>query len=166
MKQELRALNFMKKHNYCTYKNFLCPFPQYAEPFFSICCIYAPCSRFTSEVFRMPKSWRTWIILHLTTWLPIWIPWEMKFWREISSKWSPYRKSLCRMPAQAFQSALSNAENGRQPSKGDKEPNVFHRYIYAVNMPVNVWRCPWQHRLLHRGPRKPHQLRELKPAEE
>lgn len=64
------------------------------------------------------------------------------------------------MPAPAFQSTLSNAENGRQPSRGDKEPNVFHRYIHTVHVPVNVWRCPWQHRLLHHGPKEAQVLLE------
>jgi hypothetical protein len=35
----------------------------------------------------------------------------------------------------SFLSSHSNAENGRQPSRGDKEPNVFHRSIHTENMP-------------------------------
>lgn len=82
MKRELKAL---KKHilniwiTHCTFKNLLFPLPQHAGPLPSICCICTPGSRLPSEVFRKPKSWRTGVILHLTTQLPIWIPREMKF---------------------------------------------------------------------------------------
>lgn len=82
MKQELRA---PKKHilsiwiTHCTCRNQLSSFPQHAEPLFSLCCIHTPCHRLSLEVFRKPNSWRTGMIWHLTTWLPIWIPWEIKF---------------------------------------------------------------------------------------
>lgn len=127
VKKELRALSSMKNHSYCGYKNWLFPFSQHAELLFSICCIYAPCACFTSEVFSMPKSWRTGMILHLTTWLPIWIPGKWNSKGRFHPNEAP-TGNACRMPTPAFQSSLSNAENGRQPSRGDKEPNVFHRY--------------------------------------
>lgn len=38
---------------------------------------------------------------------------------------------------------------------------MFHRSIHAVNVPANVWRCPWQHGLLLHGPNEAHHLRDL-----
>lgn len=61
---EETAINIWIAH--CTWKNWRSPLPEHADPLFSICCVSVPCTRFSSKVFRVPKSWRTGMILHLT----------------------------------------------------------------------------------------------------
>lgn len=77
--ERTEALNCRNKHiniwiSHCTYKNRMFPFPEQAQPLFSICYICALCTHFSSELLRMPRSWRAGMIPHLATWLPIWIP--------------------------------------------------------------------------------------------
>lgn len=106
----------------------------------------------------MPKSWRTGMILHLTTWLPTWIPWEMNFQEEILVQPKPPQAKLAGCQRQLFE-LYSNAENGRQPSRGDKEPNVFHRYSHTVNEPGMSRHVPDSPGCSITDSRKPHHLR-------
>lgn len=98
------------------------------------------------------------MILHLATWLPIWIPWEMNFQKEILVQVKPPQANLAGCQHQLLE-LCSDAENGRQPSKGDKEPNVFHRYIYAVSKPRMSKCVPDSPGCSIMDLRKPHHLR-------
>lgn len=118
----------------CIYENSVFPFTKQAESLFSVCCICALGSCFSS---KSPRR-RTRMILHLTTWLPIRIPRNRipKGWFHPNE--APTGKAWREPASASFPSSCGNAQKYRQTSKDASEPNVFHRYIHTVNVPGSV----------------------------